>query len=277
MPLRTTVRRTIAGLDVRIDRRSADGATGRRPPLLLCSGLGAGTDMFDPLLSALDPDVDVILFDSPGIADSSASPLPLGFPVLARALFAVLDELAYPQVDVLGYSWGGALAQQFALQHSRRCRRLVLISTSTGVISVPGDVRVLASMMVPPGLPVPGHAALLKKLFARTDPAQLHELRTMLRTSRVATTGTGYLHQLAALGMWTSLPFLPFISQPVLVLSGMDDPIVPVANARLMSSLIPRAQLVTFPGGHGQIITGAGLIAPHITGFLTDQADADAD
>ena len=267
MPLRTALRRTIAGLDVRIDRRPADGATGCRPPLLLCSGLGAGSDMFDPLLGALDPDVDVIRFDSPGIGNAPASPLPLSFPQLARALHTVLDELGHPKVDVLGYSWGGALTQQFALQHSRRCRRLVLISTSPGVISVPGDLKLLYSMLVPPGQPAPGHKDMLKKLLAGTDSAQRRELRTMLQISRAAT-GAGYLHQLAALGMWTSLPFLPLISQPVLVLSGTKDPIVPVANARLMRALIPGAQLVTFPGGHGQIITGAGLLAPHITGFL---------
>ena len=67
---------------------------------------------------------------------------------------------------------------------------------------------------------------------------------------------------------WTSLPVLPWIRQPVLVMSGADDPIVPVANARLMAGLINDAQLHVFPGGHGEIITGAGRLAPHIDRFL---------
>ena len=265
----TIARRTIAGLDVRIDHRS--GSTDGRPPLLLCSGLGASTDMFDPLLNALDPDVDVIRFDSPGIGEAPASLFPLGFPLLAQAIRTVIDELGHPQVDVLGYSWGGALAQQFALQHGRRCRRLVLVSTSPGVVSVPGDARVLSSMLIPPGLPVPGAAAMQEELFAGADPARRSDLRTLLRISRAAATSTGYLHQLAAVGTWTSLPFLPWIPQPVLVMNGADDPIVPVANARLMATLIPGARLVIFPGGHGEIITAADVLAPHITDFLDDR------
>ena len=271
MSIMTITRRTIAGLDVRIDHRS--GSIAGRPPLLLCSGLGASTDMFDPLLTAMDPDVDVIRFDSPGIAEAPASLLPLGFPLLAQAIRTVLDDLGHQQVDVLGYSWGGALAQQFALQHRSRCRRLVLVSTSPGMLSVPGDARVLSSMLIPPGLPVPGAAAMQEEIFSGSDAARRSDLRTLLRISRAAATSTGYLHQLAALGTWTSLPFLPWIPQPVLVMNGADDPIVPVANAQLMAALIPGARLSIFPGGHGEIITAADLLAPHIADFLDVRRD----
>ena len=70
----------------------------------------------------------------------------MGFPQLAWMLSRMLDDLGYRQVDVLGFSWGGALAQQFAAQHRNCCRRLVLVSTSTGVMSVPGNPKVLAKM-----------------------------------------------------------------------------------------------------------------------------------
>ena len=265
----TVTHRRIAGLDLRID--TADGTrngVAGRPPLVLCSGLGAGMDMFDPLIRALGPGVDIIRWDAPGIGDAPASLVPWGFPLLARALAAALDELGYAQVDLLGYSWGGALTQQFALQYGARCRRLVLVSTTTGVWSVPGDLRVLTSMMIPPGLPVPGAAAAAQDVFAGADPERRNDLRTLLRISRASATSAGYLHQLAAVGSWTSLPFLPLIGQPALVLSGADDPIVPVANAQLLAGLLPNAELTIVPGGHSEIVTGAERLAPLINRFL---------
>ena len=53
----------------------------------------------------------------------------------------VLSKLGIGVVDVLGLSWGGALAQQFAFQNPRRCRRLVLVATGTGVLMVPGSPK----------------------------------------------------------------------------------------------------------------------------------------
>src|SRR3954451_17882250 len=62
----------------------------------------------------------------------------------------MLDLLGHPgPVDVMGFSWGGGLAQHFAIQHRRRVRRLVLAATGTGKIMVPGHPRVLARMLTP--------------------------------------------------------------------------------------------------------------------------------
>ena len=61
----------------------------------------------------------------------------------------MLDTLGYGRVDMLGYSWGGALAQQFAFQNPRRCRRLVLAATATGALMVPARPAVLAKMLTP--------------------------------------------------------------------------------------------------------------------------------
>jgi pimeloyl-ACP methyl ester carboxylesterase len=79
----------------------------------------------------------------------------------------------------------------------------------------------------------------------------------------------GYLYQLTAGLGWTSVPFLPLVSQPTLIVSGADDPIIPLANARLMHRLIPHAQLHVFPGGHLGLVTEASELAPVVVGFLT--------
>ena len=104
----------------------------------MCCGIGTSFEVLQSLVDALDPGIDIIRFDAPGVGGSPVGALPCGFPQLAWMLARMLDELGYHRVDVLGFSWGGALAQQFAVQHAARCRRLVLISSSTGVLSVPG-------------------------------------------------------------------------------------------------------------------------------------------
>src|SRR5262249_48940215 len=83
----------------------------------------------------------------------------------------------------------------------------------------------------------------------------------------------GYVSQLAAGAGWTSLPFLPLIRQPTLILAGDDDPLIPLANARLLHSLIPRSQLHVYHGGHLGLITEAAELAPVVGRFLADARD----
>ena len=125
----TTRQVTVCHRQLRVDVRTGDG-TGT--PLLMCGGIGTSFEVLQSLVDALDPGIDIIRFDAPGVGGSPVGVLPAGFSQLARMLARILDELGYHRVDVLGFSWGGALAQQFAVQHASRCRRLVLISSSTG-------------------------------------------------------------------------------------------------------------------------------------------------
>ena len=102
--------------------------------------------------------------------------------------------------------------------------------------------------------------------LTRTD-----DVRRLFRNTQVAVSGPGYLYQLAAAASWSSLPFLQLIRQPVLVMGGDDDPIVPVTNARLLATLIPNATLHVFAGGHVEPLLAATEFGPRITRFLTHQ------
>jgi pimeloyl-ACP methyl ester carboxylesterase len=83
-------------------------------------------------------------------------------------------------VDVLGLSWGGALAQQFAFQEPRRCRRLILVATGTGIVLMPGKPTVLAKMITPKRFLDHHYAASIAgDLYggaARTDPSVVKRL-----------------------------------------------------------------------------------------------------
>ena len=104
-----------------------------QPPLLLCNGIGSSLDVLMPFVEALDPAIGVIAFDVPGVGGSPLPRRPYRFGGLARLVGSLVQQLGHSRFDVLGISWGGGLAQQIALQNPRRCRRLVLVSTGTGL------------------------------------------------------------------------------------------------------------------------------------------------
>ena len=77
----------------------------------------------------------------------------------------------------------------------------------------------------------------------------------------------GYLHQLLAGAVWTSLFALPLVRQQTLIVAGMDDPIIPVVNARIMGRLLPHATVHLHTGGHVDLITNAAELTPVIEQF----------
>ena len=256
----------VGGQHLRVAVRPGDGT---RTPLVLANGIGASLELLQPFVDALDPSIEVLRFDVPGVGGSPLPRAPYRLPGLARLVARLLDQLGYPTVDLLGISWGGGLAQQFALSQGGRCRRLVLVATGTGMLMVPGRPRVLAHMATPRRYLDPDHAArIAADLYGgsiRSDPARARELlhgRTRVGPRR------GYLYQLAAGAGWTSMPLLPWIRQPTLLLAGDDDPIIPLINARIMRRLLPNAELHVYHGGHLGLLTEAAELAPIVDRFL---------
>ncbi|MDT5092043.1 MAG: hypothetical protein QOH60_1406 [Mycobacterium sp.] len=255
----------VLGQQIRVNVRMGEGI-----PLVLCNGIGASLEVLDPLVQHLDPGTTVVRFDVPGSGGSPISPLPYGFPYLAAVVGGLLKKLRLDDqgVDVLGLSWGGALAQQFAFQNPRRCRRLILVSTGTGAIMVPGVPRVLAKMLTPRRFLDHRYAAgIAGDLYGgtvRNDPSVVEKLfdRQLMAGSRI-----GYLHQLLAGMVWTSLFALPLVRQETLIMAGLDDPIVPVVNARIMARLLPHATVYLHDGGHVDLIMNAAELAPVIESF----------
>jgi poly(3-hydroxyalkanoate) depolymerase len=236
-------------------------------PLVLCNGIGASLDLLEPFVDQLPPEIEVVSFDVPGVGGSPRPRVPYNFAALAVLLARLLDQLGYADVDVLGMSWGGGLAQQFAFQHPRRCRHLVLVSTATGMFMVSAAPRVLARMATPRRYRDPEYAmSIAGDLYGgvmRTSPKLARQL---FSAERLGPRG-GYLLQLLAGLGWTSVPFLPLIRQPTLILTGDDDPMIRVVNARIMASLLPHARLHVFHDGHLGIVTKAAELAPLIAAF----------
>jgi poly(3-hydroxyalkanoate) depolymerase len=263
----------IGGRAIRVAVR--EGAPGW-PPLLLCNGLGASLELLEPFVDALDPRRGVIRFDMPGIGGSPAPAVPYHLVTLPSLLAGLLDQLGHERADVLGISWGGGLAQQFALRRRERVRRLVLVATGPGALMVPAHPRVLLRMLTPRRHRDPGYAArIAAELYggsAREDPTMARDL--LHATTRLGP-ARGYYYQLISSAGWTSLPCLPRLQPPTLILAGDDDPIIPLANARIMHRLIPRSQLHIYHGGHLELAADAERIAPVVEAFLNADLTAE--
>jgi poly(3-hydroxyalkanoate) depolymerase len=256
----------VGGQRLRVAVRPGDGT---RTPLVLANGIGASLELLQPFVDALDPAVEVVRFDVPGVGGSPLPRFPYRLPRLARLLARLLDRLGYAAVDLLGISWGGGLAQQFALCQPRRCRRLVLVATATGTLMVPARPRVLARMATPRRYLDPDYAErVAAELYGGTVRADPGRARSLLHGSTRVGPRRGYLCQLAAGAGWSSLPLLPLIRQPTLLLAGDDDPVVPLVNARIMGRLLPHAELHVYHGGHLGLLTEAAELAPLVDRFL---------
>jgi poly(3-hydroxyalkanoate) depolymerase len=257
----------VGGRTIRISVR--EGTAGW-PPLLLCNGIGASLELFQPFVDVLDPRRPVIRFDMPGVGGSPAPVVPYHLMTLPSLLAGLLDQLGYEQADVLGISWGGGLAQQFALSRPDRVRRLVLVATAPGALMVPANPRVLLRMLTPRRHRDPGYAAhVAGELYggsAREDPIVARDL-LHATTTRLGPT-RGYYYQLISMLGWTSLPWLPKLRPPTLILAGDDDPIIPVVNARIMRWLIPRSRLHIYHGGHLELAADPERLAAAVEAFL---------
>jgi poly(3-hydroxyalkanoate) depolymerase len=236
-------------------------------PLLIFNGIGASAQILEPLMHGLDR-IRTLTFDLPGIGASPLSPLLRRLPGFARLACEVLDAFDIPRAHVMGISWGGGLAQQFAMQHPDRVDRLVLAATSTGHLMVPGSPAVWMRMATPLRYLSAGYLRRVAgDLYGgdfRHDPhARERLVRRMAPPSLL-----GYLNQLYALAGWTSLHWLHRLRQPTLVLAGSDDPIVPLVNARILAARIPGAELEVLDCGHLFILTRLPRTVELIERFL---------
>ncbi|MFL0278139.1 alpha/beta fold hydrolase [Mycobacterium sp. SMC-19] len=254
----------VAGHRLRVAVREGDG---RRPPLLLFNGLGASLEALQPFVDALQPETGVVLFDIPGVGQSDTPLLPYRLWKVARLTSHLLDVLQLGEVDVLGISWGGALAQQFAFQCRRRCRKLILVSTMPGV-GVPGGPRVFLEMLSQRRFSNVEHARqVAPKIYG--GKAALPNATIPPFFEHLQSPGRGVFYQQLAMLGWTSVPFARLIRQPTLILTGDDDRIIPPVNGSIMRALMPHAELHIFHDGHLGLLTSADEIAPIVESFTS--------
>lgn len=231
--------------------KGVDKGEGKRTPLLFFNGIGANLEIAQNFADHFTGR-DIITFDMPGIGGSPDPKIPYRPWWVANAAKKILQMHGYEKVDVLGVSWGGGMAQQFAFQNKKMTNRLILAATSSGVTMVPGNIRAISKMGSP--------KRYVNKEFLAEHFETLYgdgkEGVSSFAQNMIAPSVKGYLFQLTAMAGWSSLPFLRFLKVPTLVMAGDNDHIVPLANAKILQFMIKGAKLHVFnDAGHLFLIT----------------------
>lgn len=243
---------------------------GEGAPLLLVMGLGGNIEMWDPLERELNErGIQTIAYDASGTGDSPPRLVPMRVPGLARQAAKVLDALGHPVADVLGVSFGGGVAQEFALRNPHRVRRLILVSTMCGLGGVPGNPVALSLLSTPLRYYSPRFLQMTAGLmYGPTGDDGLLRDQANARRARPPTLW-GYIGQLVAVAGWSSFPWLHRIDAPTLVISGKKDPIVPPINAKILATRIPNSELELVPdAGHLLLMEQAERVADRIAQFF---------
>lgn len=228
----------VGGRSLRVARWHWDRLP-RQTPLLFFNGIGANAEAIAPLAQVM-PERPFITLDMPGTGGSAEPLVPYNPALMAWTARQLLRRLGIEQADVMGLSWGGIIAQHFALQHRGMTRRLVLAATNAGMLAVPGNPAALWELANPANW----KTRHLARFHAGIMGAGIDDLKRLRPPSL-----RGYLYQAAALAGWTSAPFLPFVKAPTLIMAGDEDRIVPAANAHILHRLIPGSRLEWFEGG----------------------------
>ena len=254
----------LGSLRIRV-RRSGEG-----PPLLLISGLGAAIEMWEPVTSRF-LGRELIMFDLPGTGKSPRPRVPLRMRHNGGIVAALLDRLGYDQVDVLGYSLGGAVAQEVAYRAPGKVRKLILCATTAGPPGVPPSLLNIALLISPARYYSTALAERIVPRLAGGRTARDPEtLRAGIRQRRAEPPNPlGYAFQLSATVGWSSHAWLHRVTHETLILHADDDPLVPLANARTIARKMPNARLhVLQDAGHLFLLDDPDVALGTIEAFL---------
>ncbi len=242
--------------------RRVGGGTGL--PLLCLQHFTGTLDNWDPAVTdPLAEDREVILFDNAGVGRSGGT-VPNTVAGMAKHTFAFLDGLGIAICDVLGFSLGGMVAQQMALDRSSIFRRIILVATAP---RGGDDIMHLEKPTLAPHLANPalrGFTVLQKIFFAPTEISQAAGAAFVARLQqrkedREPPSGPAVAAaQMAAFREWEKPPArfseLANILQPTLVVSGIHDEMIPIANSYQLAGSLPNAVLLVYPdSGHGAL------------------------
>lgn len=256
----------IGGLRI---RHRVDGAG---PPLLLVQGIGGSLELWDPLVRELRDVRTTIAYDHPGSGRSERPHRPVSMRYYADVARQVVERLGHERVDVLGFSFGGMVAQELAHRWPERVARLVLVGTSCGWGAVPCSPWTLACLTNPLRYYSPTYFRLVAPWLYGGTTARSRTLMDSQAATRLAhpPSVSGYYQQLLAVFSWSSLPWLRRIAARTLVVSGLDDPLAVGPNGRLLARAIPGAEILELPGaGHLLPVESAARMAPRLRAFLT--------
>jgi pimeloyl-ACP methyl ester carboxylesterase len=253
-------------------------------PLLFLQHFTGTLDNWDPAVTdPLASRSEVILFDNAGIGRSSGK-VPNTIREMAKHALAFLDGLGLTTCDVLGYSLGGMVAQQMAIDRPSVFRRIILVGTAPrgGEDIMHLEKPSLARHFSDPTLK--GYAILQKVFFAPTQSSQAAGVAFIERLAQrrddkdLASGPDVAAAQISAFRDWEKssgerFESLRSIRQPTLVVNGIHDEMIPVSNSYFLSENLPNAVLITYPdSGHGSLFQFHDAFTRQTAAFLSSDS-----
>ena len=271
--LETAPTHYVEGHGIRFAYRRLGPSTGT--PLILLQHFSGNIDAWDPaVVNALAADRPVIAFDNAGVGLSTGQ-TPDNVATMARDAVDFINVLGLSEVDLLGFSLGGCVAQQIAAEHGRLVRKLIPVGTAPKG----GEEHLLAVLQEAfsqTGAPDPRLPLFFTKSSASRSAGLAFLKRTQVRKNdRDIDNGSAVTDpQAKALITWCATPdpehaILRAIRQPTLVASGSHDTMLPAKNAYAMFKELSNAQLVLYPdSGHGALFQHHATFVSHVQTFL---------
>ncbi len=253
---------------------------GSGPPLLLIMGYRLNSRAWPrDFIEALAKRFTLILFDNRGTGQSDKPTFGYALSNIAKDICGLLDHLEVPRAHVLGYSMGGAVAQELACRYPERVQRLVLCATLCGgprtVYAGPAVIAVMRGLV---GLSP--HEAAWRIATVTYAPVYLEKNaerveRQMLREIADPTPLHAADLQFQAFVDFDSSDALASLRAPTLVMTGDEDRLIPPRNSKLLAELIPDARLVILPGlAHRAVWEATQECASLIADFLNEAREA---
>lgn len=249
---------------------------GAGDPILLITGLGTPAASWYVLPTLLaEAGYKVIVVDNRDCGQSSdCDGTDYSIAEMAEDSAAVLDALKVESTYLFGISMGGMIAQELALNHPKKVKRLILVATNPGrPVTVPPSAELLTTMFArrPEASPEEAMAEFLGKLmgpgFAENNREVLLRL-AKIRISQGSDAGA-FSRQWGAILGHSTWDRLPEIAVPTLVIHGRDDPLVPFPNGEMIASRIPGAELMALDGvGHFVPLEAPAETLSAITSFF---------
>lgn len=237
---------------------------GEGTPLVLIHGLGNDLHLWDGIVPDLAKHHRVLRFDVRGfgLSDKPAGPYSAG--LLAQDVAAFLDALQIDRAHLLGLSMGGVIAQRFALDHGRRVRSLVLVSTSSEV----GEKSRAAWHRLADTIEQRGfdsRSADASRAFAPAFAVAHPEIVAAAGARNAANDPLAYAAAARASGDYHWTAELGTITAPVLIVQGLADQLTPPGGSVKMSRVLPHNKLVLLEGVGHNIQAEAPLQLAHLT------------
>jgi pimeloyl-ACP methyl ester carboxylesterase len=250
---------------------------GQGDPLVLIMGLRRNAEWWYHQIPALSKRFEVLVFDNRGAGRTDMPKMDYSIRLFADDTAGLMEALGISQANILGVSMGGYIAQELSLSYPDRVKRLVLGCTGPGgaraVLASPERLKKFTANegLTPEEILKKDMDIYFSDEYIKKNREKIEEFVEI--SLRYYQPPDAFERQFSACLRHDTVNRLSRIDVPTLILTGDDDPLVPPENSKILNALIPRSQLVFFPGKrHCFFIEEADRFNQRVTGFFQSKS-----